>query len=83
MEILDSSAPSKIVIKLDFFTPFEAHNAAEFTMLPQGNATNVTWLMHGPAPFMSKLMQVFINLDNKIGKDFEAGLANLKRLTEK
>ena len=52
-------------------------------MLPQGNATNVTWLMHGPAPFMSKLMQVFINLDNKIGKDFEAGLANLKRLAEK
>ena len=83
MEILDSSAPSKIVIKLDFFTPFEAHNTAEFTMLPQGNATNVTWLMHGPAPFMSKLMQVFINLDNMIGKDFEAGLANLKRLTEK
>ena len=83
MEILEASAPSKIVIKLDFFTPFEGHNTAEFTMLPQRDATNVTWLMHGPAPFMSKLMQVFINLDNMIGKDFEAGLANLKRLTEK
>jgi len=83
MEILDSSAPTKIVIKLDFFSPFEGHNTAEFTMLPQGDATNVTWLMHGPAPFTSKLMQVFINLDNMIGKDFEAGLANLKRLTEK
>ena len=33
--------------------------------------------------FMSKVMQVFINLDNMIGKDFEVGLANLKRLTEK
>jgi uncharacterized protein YndB with AHSA1/START domain len=87
MEILDTSEPSKIVIKLDFFTPFEGHNTAEFTMLPQGDATNlttnVTWLMHGPAPFMSKVMQVFINLDNMIGKDFEIGLANLKRLTEK
>ena len=83
MEILDTSVPSKIVIKLDFFAPFEGHNTAEFTMLPQGDATNVTWLMHGPASFMSKLMQVFINLDNMIGKDFEAGLANLKRLTEK
>src|SRR5712672_2055935 len=41
MEILDASAPSKIVIKLDFFTPFEGHNTAEFTMLPQGDgATN-------------------------------------------
>ena len=52
-------------------------------MLPQGNATNVTWLMHGPAPFVSKPMQVFINLDNMIGKDFESGRANLKRLAEK
>jgi uncharacterized protein YndB with AHSA1/START domain len=83
MEILDTSAPAKIVIKLDFFTPFEGHNTAEFTMLPQGDATNVTWLMHGPASLMSRVMQVFINLDHMIGKDFEAGLANLKRLTEK
>ena len=83
MEILDTSEPSKIVIKLDFFAPFEGHNTAEFTMLPQGDATNLTWLMHGPASFMSKVMQVFINLDKMIGKDFEIGLANLKRLTEK
>jgi uncharacterized protein YndB with AHSA1/START domain len=83
MEILDAQAPSRIVIKLDFFTPFEGHNTAEFTMLPQGDGTNVTWLMHGPAPFMSRLMQVFIDFDNMIGKDFEIGLANLKRLAEK
>jgi uncharacterized protein YndB with AHSA1/START domain len=86
MEILEASAPSKIVIKLDFFTPFEGHNTAEFIMLPQGDATNlttnVTWLMHGPAPFMNKMMQVFMNLDHMIGKDFEVGLANLKRITE-
>src|SRR2546423_13677854 len=78
MEILDTSVPSKIVIKLDFFKPFEGHNTAEFTLLPKGDATNVTWLVHGPAPFMHRLMQVFMNLDNLIGKDFEVGLANLK-----
>lgn len=83
MEILEASAPAKIVIKLDFFRPFEGHNTAEFTILPQGDDTNVTWRMFGPAPFMSRLMQVFMNLDRMIGKDFEIGLANLKRLTEK
>ena len=83
MEILEANAPSKLAIKLDFFKPFEAHNTAEFTMLPQGNATNVHWVMHGPAPFMSKVMQVFMSFDKMIGKDFEAGLANLKQLTEK
>ena len=83
MEILDASVPSKITIKLDFFKPFEGHNTAEFTMLPQGDVTNLTWTMVGPAVFMSKLMQVFINLDHMIGRDFEAGLANLKKLAEK
>jgi len=83
MEILETSVPSKITIKLDFFKPFEGHNTAEFTMLPQGDVTNLTWTMSGPAVFMSKLMQVFMNLDHMIGRDFEVGLANLKKLAEK
>lgn len=83
MEIRESTVPSKIVIQLDFLKPFEAHNTAEFTMLPQGDGTHVTWLMHGPAPFINKVMQVFMNLDKMIGTDFEAGLVNLKNATEK
>lgn len=83
MEIVDTTPPSRIVIKLDFIKPFEGHNTAEFTMLPQDDATRVTWRMHGPAPFMARIMHVFINIDKMVGKDFEAGLANLKRLTEK
>jgi carbon monoxide dehydrogenase subunit G len=82
MEILEAS-PSKVVIKLDFLAPFEAHNTAEFSMLPQGDATEVTWAMHGPAPLMSRVMQVFFNMDKMVGKDFEAGLANLKQATER
>ena len=84
MEILDASSPSKIVIKLDFFKPFEAHNTAEFTFAPERDAstTNVIWVMQGPSSFMSKVMQVFMNFDAMIGRDFEAGLANLKRLAE-
>jgi hypothetical protein len=82
MEILESAVPSRIVIKLDFFKPFEGHNTAEFTLLPQGAITTVNWVMYGPAPFMSKVMQVFMNMDSMIGKDFEAGLASLQRLTE-
>lgn len=82
MEILTATAPSTIVIKLDFIKPFEGHNTAEFTILPQGGATNVTWAMHGPAPVMHRVMQVFMNMDRMIGKDFEAGLANLKKAAE-
>jgi len=83
MEILTAAAPSTIVIKLDFIRPFEGHNTAEFTMQPQGGATNVIWAMHGPAPLMHKVMQVFMNMDRMIGKDFETGLANLKTAAER
>ncbi|MCA1412008.1 SRPBCC family protein [Bradyrhizobium sp. NBAIM20] len=83
MEILEATGPSKLRIKLDFERPFEGHNTAEFTFVPQGDATLVTWAMYGPAPFLSKLMQVFFNMDSMIGKDFETGLAGLKKLTEK
>jgi uncharacterized protein YndB with AHSA1/START domain len=86
MEILSATSPSAVVIKLDFIKPFEGHNTAEFTMLPRGGATdagtNVIWAMHGPAPLMNRVMQVFMNLDRMIGKDFEAGLANLKKAAE-
>jgi Polyketide cyclase / dehydrase and lipid transport len=82
MEILEANSPSLVKIQLDFLKPFEAHNIAEFTMLPQGNATNLSWVMSGPAPFMSKLMQVFMSFDKMIGKDFEAGLAKIKSVSE-
>ena len=83
MEITESVPASKVGIKLDFIKPFEGHNLTEFTLVPQGDSTLVTWSMRGPTPFVSKLMQVFVNLDAMIGKDFESGLANLKALAEK
>ena len=82
MEILDAVLPSKIVIKLDFIKPFEGHNTAEFTMLPRDGATEVTWAMYGATPFIGKVMHVFMNMDRMIGKDFETGLANLKKAVE-
>ena len=83
MEIVDSSPPSRLLIKLDFLRPFEAHNTAEFTLVKRADATQVTWAMYGPANFMSKLMQVFMSMDRMIGKDFEAGLANMKAVVER
>ncbi len=87
MEISQASAPSQVLIKLDFFSPFEAHNIAEFNVQAQGTGaatrTEVRWAMYGPNPYVAKLMQVFFNMDSMVGKDFEAGLQNLKTLAEK
>lgn len=83
MEILSAAPPNKIDIKLDFLKPFEAHNKAIFTLTPQGDGTTVNWVMEGPAPFVTKLMSVFVSMDKMVGKDFEAGLANMKAAAEK
>ena len=82
MEITESAAPSKIVLRLDFLKPFEAHNTTEFTFVPQGDATTVSWAMFGPSPYMSKLMGIFFNMERMVGGQFEQGLANLKALSE-
>ncbi|HEY4136681.1 MAG TPA: SRPBCC family protein [Alphaproteobacteria bacterium] len=76
-------APSKIVIKLDFYTPFEAHNTAEFTLVPRADGTAVTWAMFGPNVFMGKVMSLFMNMDKMVGDDFAVGLANLKAISER
>ena len=83
MEIVEATAPSKLVVKLDFIKPFEGHNIAEFTLAPAAGGTRVNWAMYGPSPFMSKVMQVFMNFDRMIGRDFEEGLAHLKSAAEK
>ena len=83
MEITESAPAEKIVIKLDFLKPFEAHNIAEFTFAPKDGGTVVTWAMYGPCPFISKLMQIFCSMDKMVGGQFEQGLANLKAAAEK
>jgi len=76
-------APSKILIKLDFLKPFEAHNIAEFTLKPAGEGTDITWAMYGPQPFLGKVMCLVFNMEKMVGPDFESGLAKLKALAEK
>jgi len=85
MEILDST-PSQVTIKLDFLKPFESHNIVEFKQPPPTRGAGphpVIWSMHGPSPYPSKVMGMFVSMDKLIGKDFETGLANLKAAAEK
>ena len=83
MEIVDATPPTRLTLKLDFLDPFEAHNNVEFALTPAGDSTTVKWAIYGPMPYMSKVISVFCSMDSMIGKDFEEGLANLKRVVEK
>ncbi|MGE0439984.1 MAG: SRPBCC family protein [Gemmatimonadales bacterium] len=82
MEILETAPAGRLVIKLDFFEPFESHNTTVFSLEAAGGGTRVDWTMTGPNSFMGKLMGIFVNMDKMIGKDFDSGLANLKGAAE-
>jgi hypothetical protein len=83
MEITDSVPNSEVSIKLDFAAPMEGHDQVQFTLRPNGNATDVTWAMSGPLTYPGRVMTIFVSMDKLIGKDFDAGLANLKKVAEK
>ncbi|TPI12640.1 SRPBCC family protein [Mesorhizobium sp. B4-1-1] len=83
MEIVNSVRSSLVSLKLDFEKPFRANNTVDFSLSPSGEGTTVTWAMRGARPFIAKLMGLLMNFDTLIGKDFEAGLGNLRRLAER
>ncbi|HEX3771763.1 MAG TPA: SRPBCC family protein [Polyangiaceae bacterium] len=80
---ISAATSEKTTIALHFTKPMRAENTAEFTLMPDGTGTRVTWTMTGPKNLMMKLMGVFMNMDKMIGKAFDEGLGTLKELVEK
>lgn len=60
----------------------KAHNTVEYTLERRGGLTDVTWGMTGQSPYLAKVICIFMNMDRMVGKDLEAGLANLKTVVE-
>ncbi len=81
--IIASTPVSKIIFDLHMVEPFEARNVAIFNLAAIGETTTVTWSLDGANPLIAKIMGLFFDMDNMIGKDFEVGLAKLKVLAEK
>ena len=83
MEIAEAVAPERVLIKLDFLKPFEAHNMAEYLLAESGGETEFTWAMYGPNHFLSTVMGLFFNMDKLVGAQFEQGLVALKTVAER
>jgi len=82
MTITQSKPNETVEFKLEFLRPFKATNTAEFTFMPDGNQTVVTWSMYGKNNFFFKVFSLFMDCDKMVGKDFEKGLASLKSVAE-
>jgi len=83
IQITESVPPTKIVMDLQMVKPFNCRNRVEFTLTPTADATTVRWAMTGASNYFSKLMGLFISMDKMVGRDFEVGLAGLKKTAEK
>jgi len=83
MTITESQPGALIRLRLEFQKPMKATHTAEFTFQPEGDRTVVTWRMAGNSSFRGKCFGLFMDCEKMIGRQFEAGLASLKSVTEK
>ena len=77
--------PNELVaVRAEFIKPFAATNQIEFTLTPAPAArgVRVTWAMSGNNNFVFKAFGLVVNIDRMLGKEFESGLADLKRVSE-
>lgn len=84
MEIIDSG-PEAVVLTLRFLKPFKAENRVAFELTPAGPGgaeTDVAWRMTGRSTGLAGLIGRLVPMDRLVGKDFERGLAQLKRAAE-
>jgi len=80
--ISESMPPHKLVLDLHMIKPFEGRNVAQIHLSETSDFTIVTWSLTDKHNLMLKIVSLFVNLDNVVGKDFEVGLANLKNIAE-
>lgn len=66
-----------------FFPDFGTTSKGELRFAPEGSGTKVTWTMNGDMGKNPLFHWMALFMDGMVGKDFEAGLANLKGVVEK
>ena len=66
-----------------YFPDFGTTSSGDLMLEAAGGATKVVWLMNGNMGNNPLYRWMTLFMDGMLGKDFEAGLANLKALAEK
>lgn len=73
----------RIENELRFEKPMKSVANAYFTVASEGDEhTHVAWGFTSRTPWPFNAFMLFFNMENAIGKDFEEGLGNMKRMIE-
>ena len=80
-EIKELVANQKQKTEMIFERPFDGQAISEIILSPEGDDTKITWTMDTEQDAMMKIMRPI--MDYQMGKSYEEGLNNLKKLVEK
>lgn len=82
-EVLSIVENDIIESKLRFLKPWKSESDAYIKVTKiDDHQTKVTWGFMGNNKFPSSIFMLFFNMDKMVGKDFESGLDDLKRILE-
>lgn len=73
--------PARVAYDL-YFPDFDSTSTGDLRFTAEGGGTRVTWGMDGDMGGNPLMHWMALLMDRMVGKDFEAGLANLKALAE-
>lgn len=80
--IVETRPPELVRMKLEFYRPFPGFNDVEFTFVPQGTGTEVTWTMTCQLAFVPRLVGTFMSMEKMIGSQFDKGLSDMQAIVE-
>jgi uncharacterized protein YndB with AHSA1/START domain len=80
MEITRADPPHSLDMDLTFLKPFKSSNTTRFELTESGGSTTVDWSMVSPVTLMTRIAGIFMNIEKRIGNDFDKGLAKLSAL---
>jgi hypothetical protein len=79
--IIESKPGELVRMRMDWKRPMAATSTVDFTFVPQGDKTVVTWAMYGKNSFICKAISMVMSMDKMVGPEFEKGLADLGKVT--
>ncbi|AVI52233.1 polyketide cyclase [Pukyongia salina] len=81
-EIVKITENKRLDTELRFFKPWKSESDAYMEVDEVDGGTRVTWGFSGVNKRPYNVMMLFYNMDKAVGKDFEEGLTDLKKILE-
>ena len=72
----------RVETRLNFIKPFKGEADTYVVLAGSGNGTNVTWGFDTKYSYPMNVMQLFVDMDEMMGKQYDKGLSKLKTLSE-